>query len=339
MKNFAERIVPGMACVFFAVSTVFSGCSKSGLSHTAKPVHVNFADAGWDSIRFQNAVAMFIGQAAYNIEPEEKSGSTPITFSALKAGDIQVYTEVWADNIPGYRKDISDGSIVELGDDFDDNRQGLYVPRYVIEGNSSRGIKPLAPGLKTVRDLKKYASVFTDPDDNSKGRIYGAISGWAVDGILRAKYKAYGLDSYYNYADPGSDSALAASISAAYEKGEPIVAYYWEPAWLSGKYDLVLLQDEPYTKELFDRGLCEFPSMTIKVCVSKDFLTQAPEYCNFLRNYHTTSALISTALAYMQDNKASYTDTAKWFLKQHDDFITEWLPADRATLVRAALRD
>jgi glycine betaine/proline transport system substrate-binding protein len=152
-------------------------------------------------------------------------------------------------------------------------------------------------------------------------------------------YSLYGLDAYYNYANPGSDSALAASISAAYEKGEPIVAYYWEPTWLSGKYDLILLQDAPFTKDAYPEGLCEFPSMTIKVCVAKGFTEQAPEYCNFLRNYHTTSALISTALAYMQDNKASYTDTAKWFLKQHDDFITEWLPADSAALVRAALQN
>lgn len=152
-------------------------------------------------------------------------------------------------------------------------------------------------------------------------------------------YSLYGLDAYYNYANPGSDSALAASISAAYEKGEPIVAYYREPAWLSGKYDLILLQDAPFTKDAYPEGLCEFPSMTIKVCAAKEFPGQAPEYCNFLRNYHTTSALISTALAYMQDNKASYTDTAKWFLKQHDDFITEWLPADSAALVRTALQD
>jgi len=339
MNSFTRKTALTVLSSVLGLGIVILGCSKSGSGKTAKPLHVNFADAGWDSIRFQNALAMFIGQTAYNIEPEEKSGSTPITFSALKAGDIQVYTEVWADNIPEYAGDVADGSIIELGDDFDDNRQGLYVPRYVIEGDAERAIKASAPELKTVRDLKKYAGIFPDPDNTSKGRIYGAISGWSVDSILRAKYKAYGLDTYYNYADPGSDSALAASISSAYQKGEPIVAYYWEPTWLSGKYDLVLLKDEPYSKEAFKKGLCEFPSMTIKVCVSKGFPEQAPEYCEFLKKYHTTSALISSALAFMQDNKASYTDTAKWFLKQHDDFITEWLPADRAAIVRTALRD
>lgn len=338
MKSFSKKAVLAALSAMLVAGTFFSGCSQKK-SAEAQPLHVNFADAGWDSIRFQNALAMFIAKTAYNIEPEEKSGSTPITYSALKTGDIQVYTEVWADNIPEYKNDIAAGTVVELGDDFDDNKQGLYVPRYVIEGDASRGIAASAPGLKTVKDLKKYADIFRDPDDPKKGRIYGAISGWAVDEILRAKYKAYGLDEFYNYADPGSDSALAAAFAGAYERGEPIAGYYWEPTWLTGKYDLVLLDDEPYSADNFKKGLCEFPSMTIKIAVSKDFPAAAPDYCEFLKKYGTTSALISNALAYMQDNKTSYEDTAKWYLKQHDDFLDAWLPADKAALVRAALSE
>ncbi len=331
-RNRIIHVLLMAVCCFF----LLTGCSKT----TAKKIlHVNFADAGWDSIRFQNAIGMYIGKTAYNIEPEEKSGSTPITFSALKSGDIQVYMELWADNIPEYKDDVKNGSIVEIGDDFDDNKQGFYVPRYVIEGDKARGIKATAPELKTVKDLKKYAKVFQDPDDQKKGRIYGAISGWDMDKKLRTKYKAYGLDKEYNYIDPGSSSALEASFTGAIERGEPIVGYYWEPAWLTGKYDLVLLQDDPYTKEKFKKGLCEFPSMTIKIGVSKDFPKEAPEFCNFLRKYNTTSQLISDALAYMQNNKASFEDTAKWYLKQHDKFLDEWLPTDKAKLVRESLKN
>jgi electron transfer flavoprotein beta subunit len=63
---------------------------------------------------------------------------------------------------------------------------------------------------------------------------------------MRNKCTYYGLDEFYIYIDPGSDPALSASIASAYEKGEPIVAYYWEPTWLTGKYDLVLLEDPAY---------------------------------------------------------------------------------------------
>ena len=61
----------------------------------------------------------------------------------------------WTDNVPSYRKDVAKGDIVNIGVVTPDSKQGLYVPRYVIEGDAKRGIKPIAPDLKTVKDLKK----------------------------------------------------------------------------------------------------------------------------------------------------------------------------------------
>jgi len=340
-----KKVALAGTCMLAAVLLASCSGASSGASAApsdtgaGEPIQVVFGDAGWDSMRFHNAVAALIGEAAYHIEASEISGSTAITYTGLKGGDIQVYMETWTEGLPTYDDDIAAGSIKELSVNYDDNAQGLYVPRYVIEGDASRGIEPIAPDLKTVKDLSKYADLFPDPDDNSKGRIYGAISGWEVDKILRLKYEAYGLDDTYNYMDPGSDAALAASISAACEKGEPIVAYYWEPTWITGKYDLVLLQDEPYDKTLYDEGKCEYPSMRVTVCVNADFYDAAPDFCAFLSQYETSSALTAEALYYIQESGASYEDAAAWFLRQHDELLTEWLPDDKAELVRAALGD
>lgn len=324
-----------MTCL--AVLILFSSCSNQA-SNNSEKIKAVFADAGWDSIRFHNAVAAYIGEAAYNIEGEDIPGTTPITYNGMIAGDVDVYMEVWVDNLPTYSKDLEDGKFKELGINFDDNKQGLYVPRYVIEGDAGRGIEPMAPDLKTVADLKNYSQVFKDPDDPSKGRIYGAISGWMVDDVMRNKYKFYGLDKNYNYFDPGSESASTAAITAAYEKGEPIVSYHWEPTWLTGKLDLVLLEDAPYVDdELYKAGQTECPSMNITICASNEFYEKAPEYCEFLSKYHTSSALTAEGLAYIQDNDASMEEAAKWFLKEHDELLTEWLPEDKAELVRDRL--
>lgn len=296
-----------------------------------------FGDAGWDSMKFHNAVAMLIAKEAYGMDSEEMSGSTAITYNALKRGDIHIYTETWTDSIAPYQQDVADGKIIELGINYDDNIQGLYVPRYVIEGDESRGIVPMAPDLKTVADLKDYPHLFPDPEDPGKGRIYGAISGWMVDEIMRKKVEFYGLDSLYNYMDPGSDPALAAAIVGAYEKGDPIVAYYWEPAWITGKYDLVLLEDAPYEPELYLKGECACPSIKLTVCVNPEFYQNNPEFCEFLSKYATSSALTSEALAYMNDYDADYPETAHWFLQQHPELLDQWLPKDKAELVRSAL--
>jgi len=319
---------------------VFAACSdrpNTGGDETDEPTTVVFGDAGWDSMRFHNAVAILIGEAAYNIEGKETSGTTAITYTGLLNGDVDVYMETWTDNLATYNDDIAAGKIKEISVNFDDNIQGLYVPRYVIEGDAERGIEASAPDLKKVEDLKNYSDVFVDPDDTSKGRIYGAISGWEVDTIMRNKFTYYGLDANYNYMDPGSDAALAAAIASAYEKGKPIVAYYWEPTWVTGKYDLVLLEDAPYDEAIYHEGKCACPAVRVTICVNPDFYESNSEFCEFLSNYQTSSAMTAEALSYIQDNEATYDDAAKWFLGQHDELLSQWLPDDKAELVREAL--
>lgn len=323
-----KRLLAVILCV--ASVAVLSSCAKEKET-------VTFGDAGWDSMKFHNAVAMYIAEQAYGLETNEVSGSTAVTYGALKTGDIQIYMETWTDSISTYEKDVEAGAVTELGVNYDDNIQGLYVPRYVIEGDPDRGIEALAPDLKTVEDLKNYSDVFADPDDPSKGRVFGAISGWEVDEIMRKKIAFYGLDAFYNYVDPGSDAALSAAIAGAYEKGEAIVAYYWEPAWITGKYDLVLLEDAPYEEDLYLLGECECPSISLTVCVNPDYYKANAEFCGFLSQYQTSSALTSEALAYMKNNDALYVDTAKWFLSEHDELLSTWLPEDKAELVRKAL--
>lgn len=333
MKKISLLLLACLSALFLL--SACSGLATSG-DRTIKAV---FADAGWDSIRFHNAVAAYIGKSAYNIAGEDIPGTTPITYNGLIAGDVDVYMEVWADNLPTYKDDAAAGKFKELGVNFDDNKQGFYVPLYVIEGDSARGIKPVAPDLKTVADLKKYSNVFKDPDDKSKGRIYGAISGWQIDEVMRNKYKFYGLDENYNYFDPGSEAASVAAIAAAYEKGEPIVSYHWEPTWLTGKLDLVLLDDAPYDEKLYQLGQTECPSMNIYICVSNAFYKKAPEYCEFLGKYQTSSALTAEALAYIEENDATMEEAAKWFLKEHDELISDWLPENKAKLVRSRLKE
>lgn len=330
--NILSLVCKGAYGIFLSLifSLVAMSCTESSKT-------IVFGDAGWDSMKFHNAVAMYIAKNGFGYEVEEVSGSTAVTYSALKKGDIHVYMETWTDNIASYKDDVQSGSVVELGVNYADNIQGLYVPRYVIEGDASRGITAVAPELRRVENLLDYSDIFKDPENPKKGRIYGSISGWAVDEILRNKVSFYGLDARYTYMDPGSDAALSAAIAGAYERGQPIVAYYWEPTWLTGKYDLVLLEDFPYNADRYIAGECEFPSIPLTVAVHPGFVTEYPEFTEFLKKYSTSSDLTSQALAYINDTDSSYEDAARWFLKKFDEYVTLWLPKDKADAVRETL--
>jgi glycine betaine/proline transport system substrate-binding protein len=301
---------------------------------------VVFADAGWESIRFHSYVAGIIMEEGYgDYSMDMVSGSTPVTLMGLRQGDIDVEMEMWTSNIiEVYNEALESGDIVELGVNFDDNAQGFYVPTYVMEGDAERNIDPMAPGLKTVKDLADYWQVFEDEEDPSKGRIYGAIPGWKVDEIMRTKVETYGLDEYYNYFSPGSDTALSAVIVSSYERGEPIVAYYWEPTWIMGMLDMTLLEDEPYSEELWNNGYaCEFEAMEITIAANAEFVERNPELAEFLSKYSTSSKLTSEALAYMRENETDERAAAVWFLENNEDVWTRWVPEDVTQKVKNSL--
>jgi glycine betaine/proline transport system permease protein/glycine betaine/proline transport system substrate-binding protein len=325
--------------LIFLLLPVMAAWACSGNTEKSSNKEIVFADAGWDSIKLNNAIAGLIAQEAFAYKGySEISAGSVLLHEGLISGEVDVHMENWVDNLSFYPADLAAGKFQELGINFDDNSQGIYVPRYVIEGDPSRGIKASAPDLRAVKDLYRYSRVFPDEEKAGRGRLYGAIPGWKADEILYNKYRYYQLDHHYEYFRPGSDAAMNAAISAAYEKGLPIAAYYWEPTWLLGKYDFVLLEDEPYVNDAeFTAGKTAYPSTRVTVTVSNSFARDNAGFCDFLRNYRTGSALLSEALAYMQEAGADHRETARWLLKKHDGLLDSWLTPAGARLVRAAL--
>lgn len=315
----------------------FAGCGKTPAEGDQPETKgkLILADAGWDSIRFHNAVAGFILEHGYGFETESMTGSTPVTFAGHTQGDIDIYMEVWTDNIAdAYAEAIENKDVLYMATNFDDNNQGLYVPRYVIEGDAERGIEPMAPNLKAITDLPEYWELFVDAENTSKGRIYGSPPGWAVDEILAVKVETYGLTDTFEYFRPGSDAALSAAITRAYSLGEPIVAYYWEPTWIMGLYDMVLLEEPAYDEAIWNENYgTEFPDVPVTVTINAETAEEYPELLDFLSNYETSSGLTSEALAYMQENEATAEEAALFFLREHKDIWETWLPEERAVKV------
>ncbi|MBE0467094.1 MAG: ABC transporter substrate-binding protein [Candidatus Desulforudis sp.] len=297
-----------------------------------------FADLNWDSAMVNNRMAQFIIENGYGYETDTIFGETIPLFMGLRRGDIDVSMEIWVENQQeAYDEGIAAGDVIDLGTNFDDNFQGMFVPTYVVEGDPDRGIEPLAPNLRTIEDLPQYWEVFKDPEDPTKGRFYGAVPGWEADKILTQQLETYGLDEYYNLFRPGSNTALATSLVAAYEKGEPWFGYYWGPTWIFGKLDLTQIEEPPYSEELWQNFACGFPAVNVNILVNKGLPDRAPEVVEFLTNYRTNSDLISEVLAYMESEDADYEEAALWFLREKQEVWTQWVPADVAEKVRAAL--
>lgn len=342
MKN--KRFL-SLALAVLMAAAVLSGCGPSAPANTPggtpepppENKHIVFANCGWDSNQLHNVIAGFVAEHAFGYTWEEVLLSTNVMLQGMEGGDIDVDMEIWSDQIDYYDTFISSGKVTELGTNFDDSEQGIYVPRYVIEGDSERNIEALAPDLKTVADLKDYADIFPDDDDPSKGRIYSYVAGSATNEVIQSKIKYYGLDEMYNGFAPGSDVLLSTAIVSAYERGEPIATYYWSPTWLMGKYDFVLLEDAPYDEAAFYDGATAFPPCDVTIVVNNEFMDTNPEFCEFLSKYKTTSSFANEALAYMQDTDSDINTAALWLMQQNTDLFDEWLTPEQAQAVKDAL--
>ena len=319
-----------------------AGCSDKQADEqgveTKEKKKITFCDPGWDTTSYFSGIARFIIENGYGYGTEMQNGSDAILFTALKEGDVDIHMEIWKDGYAPYNEAAANGEVEYVGTIHSDAKQGYYVPTFVIEGDAERGIEPMAPDLKTVKDLEKYWEVFQDAEDKSKGRLYSSPVGWLADEITHAKVESYGLDKNYNVFNPGSQSALEASLSKACEQGKPWVGYYWEPTWIAGQYDLTLLEDEPYSEDIYAQGKCEYPKDSVIIISRKGFAEDAPDVYEFLKTFEMSGDMVSETLAYIQDSGASSEEAAMRFIKEREDLWSTWVPQEVAERVKAAAK-
>src|SRR3546814_4081538 len=106
------------------------------------------------------------------------------------------------------------------------------------------------------------------------------ISDWSAD--------VCSSDLYTNFR-AGTGAALDAAISSAYDRGQPILFYYWQPAGLMAKYKFHKIEQDPFNQQCWDtivsgKGeLCssDFLLARLAVAVSAPFATQNPELMAF----------------------------------------------------------
>jgi glycine betaine/proline transport system substrate-binding protein len=289
---------------------------------------VVFVDHSWNSIQMHNRIAGYILEKGYGYKPDYIFAESVPGLTGLARGEIDVIMELWIDNVRDWYEEevVKNKKVIDLGEVYPDAPQGWYVPTFVIKGDPKRGIKPMAPDLKSVFDLPKYWELFKDPENPKKGRFYNAVPGWVVHDVNLKKLEAYGLLEYFEPFDPGSQTALATAIVSHYEKGKPILAYYWEPEWIMGMLDMTKLEEPPYDPNRWGKDYgCDFPPSRVHIGINAKYAEKHPEIVEFLKKYETTLAQNNAALAFMQKNDATVDEAALWFLRTYQDEWAKWI--------------
>ncbi|MFJ4371061.1 ABC transporter substrate-binding protein [Pseudomonas japonica] len=310
--------------------------SLSALAAPRAPIH--FGEITWESGSFTTEVLRLIVEHGYGYPTDTLPGSTVSMEVALARNDIQVIAEEWAGRSPAWVKAEQAGQVFALGDTVKNADEGWWVPEFVIKGDAERGIAPLAPDLRSVDDLKRYAALFADPEAPGKGRFLNSPSGWTSETVNSQKLKAYGLDGLYSNFRSGSGAALDAEITSAIRRGKPVLFYYWSPTPLMGRFKLVRLEEPAFDPQAWatltdpanpaPRGSRSLPAK-LSIGVSKAFREQYPDLVDFFTRVDLPIDLLNAVLARMSEQRQDPAQTARAFLKDNPRIWGPW-PSDEA---------
>ncbi len=298
---------------------------------------MRFGGMNWESNLVLVEVERFIVKHGYGCDSEVLPTETLPALAALQRGDLDINSEIWLNStLEPWRKAEATGRVKRIGDIYMGG-EAWFIPKYTAER---------LPGLKKASDLPKYWKDFKDPEEPSKGRFYGCPAGWGCEVVSTNLFKALDLGKTFTLFSPGTGATQKAALTAAYQRRENVVFYYWYPTPLVGSMDLVKLEFPPYDaakqKCLTDPN-CEnpqpsdYPENPVFTAVTTRFTQDAPRLTAFLSKVKVPLDVMNQTMAYMEKNEAEPQPTAMWFLKDHQDIWTQWLPAEVSDRVKAAL--
>ena len=325
--------VAGMIGLFTAQQAQAAACGD-----------VTIADMSSMSAEFLAAMDRFVLNNGFDCNASLVAGDTvPVITAMIEKGQPDIIPEGAVDVVPTlYKEGVDNGKIVAVSDPLSDaGNQGLWVPKYMVDDN---------PELATLAGVLKHPELFPNPEDPSRGGIYNGAPGWGATIVTAQLYKANNMaDHTFDLLDPGSLAGLDSAISRAYERKEGIIAYYWSPTGLLGRYDMVKVDlgvphDPVEWKRCTTNADCPDPkpnawtaSDNIKTLVSQEFFDKGGEIVDYLKKRQLTAGAINKVLAWMNEHQAKGEDAARHFLEENQDIWTGWVTPEVAEKVKSAL--
>jgi len=298
---------------------------------------VNFGGMNWESNLVLTDVQRLIIEKGYGCKTDVLPTETLAALAALVRGDLDVNTEIWLNSMTDpWKKAEASGKVQGIGSLFMGG-EAWFIPRYTAER---------LPGLKAAADLPRFKDAFTDPEEPAKGRFYGCPAGWACEIVSGNLYRALGLQDSYTLYSPGTGAAQKAALTSAYKRKQNVVFYYWFPTPLVGAMDLVQLDLPAYdadAHQCLTSANCTnpkpsaYPENPVFTAVNTEFARQAPALIAFMSKMSIPLDEMNAMLAYMEESGDDAGDVALWFLKNKTDLWSEWVPAEVAERVKAAL--
>lgn len=321
-------------------STVAIGTMCFGGAAYADCGDVTLAEFSWQSSQAMTNVDQAILQNGYGCNVTVVAGDTvPSITAMIEKGQPDIASEATPSLLGEvYTAGAAEGRISQIGVAISDGQvSGWYIPQYFAEAH---------PDIRTVDDAMKHPELFPSEEDPSKGAVIQGPQGWGDTVVTAQLFKALDNPNFV-MVPTGSAAALDGAISKAYEQKQGFIAQYWAPTSLLVKYPMVRLEmahDPVEWARCTSKQDCPDPKPNywkeaeMVTLASKAFSDRAEAPVkDYLAKRSWTQAEVSKVMAWMTDNQANGADGAKWFLKNMPEVWTNWVPADVAEKIKAAL--
>lgn len=284
---------------------------------------VSIGAMGWASGESITAVATFVLEVGYGCNVTVVPTDTvPAVTSLAENGQPDIVPEVWRNSAPVYGELESAGKVITASDVFaNGGEEGWWVPTWLVEQH---------PELATLD------GILANPDKVG-ARFHNCPVGWGcrvVNDNLKVVHQleANGIEVF----DHGSGANLGASIASAFADKEPWFGYYWGPTAVLGKYKMTKVDigavdpDQHAINQKADAdpakiGVSGFPSAPVLNAITADFAAREPAVADFIKQMSFPNDVISSMLAWKEENNASADEAAAWVLTNHGDMVMSWV--------------
>jgi len=244
-------------------------------------------------------------------------------FPAIAQGDLDASLEVWPS---GHAEDINryiegrrggplrDGGIVDGGELGLIGNIGWWIPTYLVEEQP---------------ELARYQGFEGNEDIVDGEFLVGDPTFVSYDEEI---IESLGLD--LEVVNTGSERALIQAIDDAYQRKEPVLAYFYTPHWAHRKYDLTEVQLPAYDEDCEEAARerdgegydCDYANDVLFKAISLRLEDKAPAAFRFLKNFKYTTD-DQQEIAFQVDSEGvPMTEAADRWIRENPDVWRPWLP-------------
>lgn len=262
---------------------------------------IAMSDPGWTDITSTNAIASTLLDAM-GYEAEVGNLSVPITYEAMKEGELDVFLGNWMPAQAQFREELEgSGAAEELAQNLEGAKFTLAVPSYVAE-----------EGVSDFSQLAEHSEEFD-------GRIYGIESGAPANESLLGMIEANDFDlGEWDLVESGEQAMLAQVDRAA--RGEDwIVFLAWAPHPMNTAHDLTYLSGGD------DYFGPDFGGATVHTLARSGWSEACPNAATFFGNLVFTVEMENEMMRLILDEGMDPEEAAQTYLSENPDVIEPWL--------------